>query len=330
MPRMKVVAILSLATLLAAPVVAQTSNPARPGTLNYVEGNASIDGRALTNRSIGNTALEAGGTLATANGRAEVLLSPGVFLRVDENSEIRMISSDLTHTEVAVDRGRVEIEVDQLYPQNHIQIDEHNGQALLLKNGLYEFNADNSTMRVFDGKAAAYQGLAPAGDAKATEVKGSHQISLAGTNGVKTTKFDVDPKANSNDGLYQWSSLRSEYLGEANEKLAQEYAGDNGGYGPVASGWLWSPAFYGYTWLPGNGLFYSPFGYGFYSPYYLYGGGFYGGGYYRGGYVNRSGYLGHSGYTGSTGGRTGGFSGGGGGFHGGGGGSHGGGGGGHR
>jgi hypothetical protein len=254
-----------------------------------------------------------------------VLLTPGVFLRVDENSEIRMISPNLAHIEVAVDRGRAEIEVDRLYKQNNIQIDERGGQALLLKEGLYEFNADNNTMRVFDGKAAAYEGLASAGDAKAIVVKGGHELALAGQD-AKPAKFDANPKANTKDGLYQWSSLRSKYLGEANESLAESYASSYPGYGPFATGWYWSPAFYGYTWLPGDGLFWNPFGWGFYSPYYLYGGGFvYGGHGYRGypyrgyrGDAVAGGYRG--GYSGLAGVRAGGY--GGGGFHGGGGGGH--------
>jgi hypothetical protein len=52
-------------------------------------------------------------------------------------------------------------------------------------------------------------------------------------------------------------------------QLASEYAGT----ARFAPGWFWDPYFAGYTWPPGDGLFWSPFGYGFYSPYYIYGGG---------------------------------------------------------
>ena len=88
------------------------------------------------------------------------------------------------------------------------------------------------------------------------------------------------------DGLYRWSSLRSEYLGEANLELASEYAG-NAGFAP---GWAWDPYFYGYTWLPGDGLFWNPFGWGFYSPYYIWGGGFIYGRGFRGGFGYGGGY----------------------------------------
>jgi hypothetical protein len=42
----------------------------------------------------------------------------------------------------------------------------------------------------------------------------------------------------------------------------------NGWYGPGwwGPGWYWDPWFSGFTFLPGDGFFYSPFGWGFYSP----------------------------------------------------------------
>src|SRR2546429_6629765 len=42
--------------------------------------------------------------------------------------------------------------------------------------------------------------------------------------------------------------------------------------------------FDGFTFIPGDGIFYSSFGWGFYSPWYVYGAPFYGYGYGRYGY----------------------------------------------
>ena len=48
---------------------------------------------------------------------------------------------------------------------------------------------------------------------------------------------------------------------------------------------MWDPWMMDYTWLPYDGIFMDPFGFGFYSPWYLYGGGFIYPGYgFRGGY----------------------------------------------
>ncbi len=320
MPRLKVAMMLSLATTLWAPAFGRAANPARPGTLNYVEGQASIDGRAVSAHSVGKAELDQGQTLATSNGKVELLLTPGVFLRLGEDSTVKMVSPDLLHTEVALERGRAEIEVDQLHNQNRLLIDfPDGGQTHLLKSGLYGFNAGSDTMKVFDGKAEVFPTESAA---KGIGVKGGRQIAV-NADATKPVKFDKDQ---AKDGaLYQWSSLRSEYLGEANERLAERYEGGAG----FAPGWAWDPGLYSYTWLPGEGAFLNPFGFGFYSPAYLYGGGFgfyggglggfgggYGGGFYGGGYGGyRGGYGGVRGGVGSAGGLRGGS---GGGFHGGG------------
>jgi hypothetical protein len=303
--------ILFLATL-SATAFGQRANPVSPGTLNYVEGQASIEGRPLSPQSVGKATLEAGQVLATANGNAEILLTPGIFLRLGNDSTVQMVSTDLTHTEVKLEQGRANVEVDQIYPQNTILVDLKNGQTQLLKNGLYAFDAGNGTVRVFDGKAAVYPGANPQANVKPIDVKGGHQLALNGEL-LKTQGFNKDQAKT--DPLYKWSSLRSNYLGEANLNLAEEYAGYSGFY----PGWYWAGGPFGYTWLPGDGLFWSPFGYGFYSPYYIRGGGFIYGGYGRG-FYGRGGYAG--GYRGGVARAEGGgfHGGGGGGFHGGGGG----------
>jgi hypothetical protein len=315
MPKFKALTfMLSLATMCAT-AFGQNANSARPGTLNYVEGQASIEGRQLLPQSVGNTTLEAGQVLATANGKAEVLLTPGIFLRLGNDSTVQMVSTDLTHTEVKLEQGRANVEVDQIYPQNTVLIDLKNGQTQVLKNGLYAFDAANATLRVFDGKAAVYPGTNTQANVKPIDVKGGHQLVLNGEP-FKPQGFNKDQAKN--DPFYKWSSLRSEYLGEANLNLAEQYAAYPGFY----PGWYWAGGPYGYTWLPGDGLFWSPFGYGFYSPFYIRGGGFiYGGGYgrgfYRGGYPAggyRGGAVRAQGAAGFHG------AGGGGGFHGGGGG----------
>jgi hypothetical protein len=180
-------------------------------------------------------------------------------------------------------------------------------------------------MRVFDGEAA----VSPGSDAKWVKVKGHHELAFSEIN-EKPQSFDKDDYAQ-NDELYNWSKLRSDYLGQANQQLAETYAGQPGFY----PGWYWNPGLYAYTWLPGDGLFWSPFGYSFYSPYYIYGGGYifphYGvrgirGGYvhgpylhgpYRSGYIPRAGHVGHAGGFGGHAAGPHGFSGGhaGGGFH---------------
>ena len=317
MPRLKALYLLSLATLLApALVLGQSANPAVPGTLNYVEGQVSINGQIVNEMSAGSTQLHEGQVGATGNGRAEMLLTPGVFLRLGDNSAASMLSPDLTRTEVELLKGRADVEVDQLFKQNDLLVKIQGDETRLLKTGLYAFNFESGTVRVFDGEALV---LPVNSQQKPVVVKKGHELAV---NGKREKPTDFDEKT-SEDALYNWSSLRSQYLGEANVQLASAYEGTPA----FAPGWFWDAGLYGYTWLPGYGAFFNPFGYCFYSPYYLYGGGFvygYGRGYGRGyghGQTNLHGEI-ASGSHGSAFQGGGGFHGGSGGFQGGAGGFH--------
>jgi hypothetical protein len=280
MPRVKAI-LLCLATLYAPVALSQSANLAVPGTVNYVEGSASIEGRVLNQRSVGFAYLKPGQVLETADGRVELLLTPGVFLRVGDHSAVRMISPNLLNTQVEVDRGRADIEVDEIHSGNNLQVIEAGANTRLLKAGFYAFDADKATVRVLKGEAALQE---KDGDGqKLLKIKGDHQVGLVANASMVSVSFD---RNQAEDALYQWSSLRSQYLAEANINMASAYAG----YGGVAPGWYWSAGLWGYTWLPGDGLWWSPFGWGFYSPRYIY----YGGPvFYHGrGYVQTRGYAG--------------------------------------
>src|SRR5205809_7783961 len=106
MKRIMPIALLGMA-ISATPLFGdQTAQPARPGAVNYVEGSAFLDGKELNLQSVGNTDMNAGQELTTERGKAEVLLTPGVFLRVGENSSVKMISPEIMQSQVEVDRGR--------------------------------------------------------------------------------------------------------------------------------------------------------------------------------------------------------------------------------
>jgi hypothetical protein len=314
MPRLKAALALSLATLLApALLLGQSANPAVPGTLNYVEGQVSINGQAVNLLSVGSSQLQEGQVIETGNGKAEILLTPGVFVRVGDNSAVRMISPNLANTEIEILKGRADVEINQLFKQNNLRVNVNGNEVRLLKTGLYAFNFKGEMVQVFDGKAAVFS---IDGQQKPVVVKKGHEMAINGT-GEKPKSLDKDA---SKDALYNWSSLRSQYLGEANVQLASAYEGAVG----FAPGWFWDAGLDGYTWLPSYGAFFDPFGYGFYSPYYLYGGGLvygYGRGGYRGGYGHgQTSFHGeraaadHAGYSGAF--QGGGDPHGGGGFHG--------------
>jgi hypothetical protein len=251
------------------------TNPARatPGTLNYVEGQASIGTEALDSKSVGSADLQSGQSLTTEQGKAEILLTPGVFLRVGDNSSVKMISPSLTNTELEIDRGQAMIEVAEIHPENDIRISTNGAVARILKTGLYDFDQNQDVLRVFDGKASVENANGN------VDVKGGHELTLESSGKYKAHKFDK--KAYQENDLYRWSSLRSAYLAEANIDAASRYAA-NAWVGPGWWGWDWDPWFGAYTFMPWNGIFYSPFGWGFYSPWWVYQAplyGFYGPGY---------------------------------------------------
>jgi hypothetical protein len=286
--------------------------------VNYVEGQAYLEGKQLTPQDVGSSDVDGGQVLSTAVGKAEMLLTPGIFLRLGDNSSLKMISPDLTETRVELQKGHASVEVDEIYPQNHIRVVEAGVVTDLLKSGYYEFNADDATEMVFKGKAAI-----EVADGKYTQAKGHREFTLReGPDGKpitleKATSFDTQA---AKDDLYNWSNLRSQYLAEANNEIAGTYDAAPDFY----PGWYWDPSGWDYTFI-GTSPYWSPFGFGFYPPWYggFYGGGFYGRGFGHGRYGGGrfGGGIGRGRLNGG-GLRGGGFHGGGGGFHGGGGGGH--------
>jgi hypothetical protein len=335
-----------LAALIGSP--SWGAIPPQPGTINYIEGQSSIGGHALVDISAGSVRLRAGQSVSTQDGRVEVLLTPGAFLRIGNNSSVDMISPDLAKTILFLQRGRALVEVTAIRPENNIRINVSGASAQLLKAGLYDIDADHGQIRVFDGKAVVQA------NGRQVEVKGEHEFHLNMQAEHKAQKFE---RKTYEDDFYRWASLRSSYLADANVDAAKRYAG-GGGWSPgvwADTGWYWDSGFDAYTFIPSDGIFYSPFGWGYYSPWFAFGAPGFG---YFGGYYNHFGpgyrpphgpgsrFPGHASHFGGNSfasggfggvhsgggfrGGGGGFHGGGGGFHGGGGGGHGGGGGGHR
>ena len=251
---------LFLAVVLSAPAFAASdAHSALPGTVNYIEGQVNIGSDTLNADSIGTATLEPNQTLETGNGRAEILLTPGVFLRVDNNSSVKMISPSITDTEVQLNQGRAMVEVAEIHDQNNLRVREDGHDAQLVKKGIYEFDADQQDLMVFSGKAKVLDGD------RTVSVGGGKQLYLNTSAALKPHGFDKDEYKQSD--LYQWSSLRATYLAEANVNAASVYAADGyygtGWYGP---GWYWAPAFGDYTFIPGDGVLYGPFGCSFFSP----------------------------------------------------------------
>src|SRR5579872_2208799 len=107
---------------LALSGAARAAIPPAPGVVNYIEGSASIDGQPVTSRDIGRAQVNPNQILATSQGKAEMLLTPGVLLRAGANTQVRMVSASLTDTAVEVLSGEVMVEATDLHKENRIRI----------------------------------------------------------------------------------------------------------------------------------------------------------------------------------------------------------------
>ena len=249
---------LFLAALSLSP--AWGSVPPQPGTINYIEGQSAIGGQALGEKSVGSAELAAGQSLSTQDGRVEILLTPGIFFRVDNHSSVRMISPGLADTVLALEKGRAMVEVADIRPENNVRVSEGAASTQLLKAGLYDFDADRGEVRIFIGKSETY--------ANDQQIKLTRErlLKLNAVGKLKSAGFDTRPYE---DDFFRWSALRSGYLAEGSGDEARVYIGAGRGWyglGWQGPGWYWNPGFEVWTFLPAKGIFYSPFGWGFYSP----------------------------------------------------------------
>jgi hypothetical protein len=236
---------------------AQTSM-AHPGAVNFTEGQVLVDGQAL--RASETAQVQPGQTLETRDGRAEMLLTPGVFLRLNNNSQARLDSNSITDTRIDLLKGEAMIEAAQVEKDNGIQITDAGYNTLIDKRGIYELNADQPRVKVYDGEVTVR------GGDRSVNLKKGHELALVATNAkLKTQGFDTK----NTDALYSWSRLRSEYMAEANIATARTIVVNNPGWF-YGTGWYWNPYYTSWAFVPGAGYWGSPFGFGFgfYSPAY--------------------------------------------------------------
>ncbi|MBV8865270.1 MAG: FecR domain-containing protein [Acidobacteriaceae bacterium] len=236
---------------------------AKPGVVNYVEGNAFLNGRQISTQNLKATFLNANDTISTDLGKAEVLLAPGVFLRIGDNSQVRMVSPSLSDTQIELKAGEAMIEADDIVKDTRVSVIDAGNTVVVERSGLYKFSVgDAPKVAVLEGKLDVYNG-----DRK-TEVGKGHEFLLGQAH--KAEKFDTKR----DDNLYAWSNVRSQYNAASSYQAAKDvnasgYGGVWGdfGFGGYANpGWMWNSGFNSWAWLPGGGAYYSPFGYGFYGP----------------------------------------------------------------
>jgi hypothetical protein len=218
--------------------------------VNYVEGKVLLDGKPVETKFGVFPQMKNDSQLRTEDGRAEVLLSPGSFLRVGENSGVKMVSDRLTDTRLEFLGGSAVVECGELAKDEALTVTYKDATISLLRKGLYRFDGEPAQLKVYDGEAS----VTKAG--RTLTVKRSHLLPLEGV--AVAAKFD-----DQGDSLTSWARRRSQYVAMANVSAARQ-AGQYGSWG--SNGWAWNPYFGMYTYLPMAGSYSNYWGYRFWSP----------------------------------------------------------------
>lgn len=237
---------------LAGLAFAQSAISAKSGMVNYVEGKVLLDGKPVEMKFGVFPQMKNESQLRTEEGRAEILLSPGAFIRVAENSGVKMVSDRLTDTRLEFLSGSAVVECAELAKDEALTITYKDATISLLRNGFYRFDSDPAQLKVYDGEASVTR----AGTTQT--VRHSHLLPLEGP--AVAAKFDDQ----AGDSLTSWARRRSEYVATANISAARE-AGRYGS-GWASGGWAWSPYFGMYTYVPMDGFYSNYWGYRFWSP----------------------------------------------------------------
>jgi hypothetical protein len=256
----------------------------KAGIVNYVQGTANVKPA---------TSVPAGNPVTTGpGGSVEILLNPGSYLRMGENSEAVLERVELSDIVLRIVRGSAVIAASGVDKDLPIAVNTGKLEMQIVKDGIYLF-ADGKVV-VVDGK------IRDAGNNGLVYGKGYQISDDKGYRAQKVKTFTT--------GLELWSQKRDEQIARANLNIANSLGQNRNIGSSFLDVWLWAPAYASFIYMPG-GRYRSPYGYTYRSV----------GEYYRGGYGGGTRASGDSGGGNSGGGFNNGNSGGGGGNSGGGG-----------
>jgi FecR protein len=190
------------------PLGAQKVVSARAGLLTYLQGSVSIDGKPVVLATARFPQMRDGETLSTGpdRDRVELLLAPGVVLRLAENSQVRIDDTNLSDTRVTFQRGEALIEVIRLAEDNRVRIAVGETTTEPIRPGLYRIGKDQnathdprvqSALRVYGGEALVRSGP------RTKDVKRGMTISL--DDDLIVSRFERKQM----DSFHEWAAQRS-------------------------------------------------------------------------------------------------------------------------
>jgi hypothetical protein len=277
---------LALATVvfaLSAAVVVNAQNrekfviSAKAGGVNAISGRAEIRSQHGTEWQLLSITddMKTGDVVKTGwDGRVELLLNPGSYLRVAENSEFELTNGSLDNLEVRLSRGMAIIEATGgESTELMINISTPHARMAIVRSGLYRLNVvpgDATELIVRKGRVLL--------DNAQTKVKGGNRVVFT-RNTFFVARLRKSDKQQ--DSMENWSKLRGETLAQANRKipgreanlfLASSFDYWTRAFSASSSGlWFFNPAFRCFTFLPFQFGWGSPYG-GSYSGILYYGG----------------------------------------------------------
>jgi hypothetical protein len=240
------------------PVSAQTVISTHSGVLYFFEGTVSLGGERLEQKFGKFPDLGEGRELRTGQGRAEVLLTPGVFLRLGDNSAIRMISEQLADTRVELLDGSAIIEVNQITPDTAVTLIYKQWQVKAPQRGVYRIDSDPAQLRVYKGEARISTSDKTGDKADPVTVTDGESLPLAAV-----LVPEQNPTA-AGDGFKTWAMNRSQAV-SADNAIASEIIDDPSqmdSSGMSLGGFNYFPI----TGVPSLGIS-NPYGVSFWSPY---------------------------------------------------------------
>jgi len=219
----------AISILACLPTAGQSVISVRSGLVNFFEGSVFLDSQPLQDKFGTFPSIKEGSTLRTEQGRAEILLTPGVFLRLDQNSAIRMVSVALTDTRVEFLKGSAILDSMDAQPGNSPVLVYWASEVRFPKPGVYRFDSEPAPLlEVYSGEAEVKH------DEKTSPIDSSSEFFfLAGT---ETNKYGEG----NFDAFYDWAKDRSDVITADNRSAAQSAADpgdvDNGLNLPIGPG----------------------------------------------------------------------------------------------
>jgi hypothetical protein len=200
----------------------------------------------------GRITLESGQAIKTGEGMAELLLTPGSFLRLGDHSELTLEAAGTSEIRVRLRTGESLLELLDLHAP--IVLEQNGVTIVVRKPGLYDFDDKRGLTMIYDGEAQLS--------------RNNKRIVARKGFAVRARSLREFP-ANRDPGspLFSWSSLRSEQLSSESEASSLAYPGGAGKQ--HGSAWYWNPWSASYTWISSSGVVTGPFGWSYYSPGYV-------------------------------------------------------------